>query len=83
MKQLLMACIFVLLTTIQALAGININKASQSELESLSGIGPSKARAIIAYRTDNGNFNSPSELLMVKGIGPKIFQKIENDIEVE
>ncbi len=83
MKHLLLACIFVLMTTFQALAGVNINTADQSTLESLTGIGPSKAQAIIKYRTAHGNFNSKDELTMVRGIGPKLLKKIKQDIEVD
>lgn len=53
-----------------ALAGlININTATESELESLPGIGASKATAIIQYRTDHGAFKSVDELNNVSGIG--------------
>ena len=50
-------------------AGVNVNTASQSQLESLPGIGPSKANAIIEYRTANGVFTSLSQLDAVPGIG--------------
>ncbi|MFH1467794.1 MAG: ComEA family DNA-binding protein [Pseudomonadota bacterium] len=49
---------------------VNINTASQAELETLPGIGPAKASAIIAYRDANGAFSTPAELDNVPGIGP-------------
>ena len=61
---------------------ININSASQSELESLTGIGPSKANSIINYREDNGGFNSIEDLTNVSGIGIKTLENIKNNITV-
>ena len=52
-----------------AFAAVNINTASVGELDSLPGIGPSKAAAIVAYRDANGPFASCSDLTNVKGIG--------------
>jgi competence protein ComEA len=49
---------------------VNVNVASQSELESLPGIGPSKAAAIVAFRNKNGAFKSCDDLDLVNGIGP-------------
>ncbi len=48
---------------------VNINTASESELESLPGIGPVTAAAILAWRTEHGGFTSVDELLEVSGIG--------------
>lgn len=61
---------------------ININTASASKLEELSGIGPSKAGSIIDYRNDNGRFESVDDLLQVSGIGEKTLQRIKDDIVV-
>lgn len=49
---------------------VDINSANQSQLETLPGIGPAKAAAIIAYRDANGVFESCDELVNVSGIGP-------------
>ena len=57
-------------------AGVNVNTASQSQLETLPGIGPSKAAAIIEYRNTNGSFTSLAQLDAVPGIGPATLQKI-------
>ena len=61
---------------------ININTASLGELDSLSGIGESKAQAIIKYREENGAFNSIEDILNVSGISETIFSKIKDFITV-
>lgn len=48
---------------------IDVNRASESELTGLRGIGPELARRIVAYREENGPFRSIEELAQVKGIG--------------
>jgi len=62
---------------------ININNASQSELESLPEIGPSLARAIIAYREEHGPFGAVEDIQKVTGIGPAIFEQISHLITVD
>lgn len=62
---------------------LNINTASQTELESLPGIGPAKASAIIEYRTTNGPFASLEDLLEVSGIGEKICADIKELIVIQ
>lgn len=59
---------------------ININKASQSELESLSGVGPSLANKIIEYRKNKGKFSSIEEIKNVTGIGNTKYEAIKNYI---
>lgn len=59
---------------------ININTASAAELDSLQGIGPSKAAAIIAYREQHGPFDSTEAVMNVKGIGEKMFAKMKDRI---
>ena len=61
---------------------ININNATQSELESLPGIGEIKALQIITYREENGFFESIDQIQKVPGIGIKIFEKIQALITV-
>ena len=48
---------------------VNVNTADAAELETLTGIGPSLAQAIIDYRAEHGDFTAAEELLLVKGIG--------------
>jgi len=61
---------------------ININEASQSELESLPGVGPRTAERILAHREAKGRFYKIEDLLEVKGIGEKKLQKISKYIDV-
>lgn len=62
---------------------INLNKASEKELESLPGIGPAKATAIIDFRETNGPFKATEELMLVSGIGEKTFEKLADQITVK
>lgn len=55
---------------------VNINEATQTELESLPGIGPSTALKIISYRQENGNFSSIEDIKNVSGIGDSKFENI-------
>jgi competence protein ComEA len=61
---------------------ININTADEKDLMTIPGIGPSKAAAIIQYRTDHGLFQSPEALMEVSGIGQKTFEKLESQVTV-
>lgn len=61
---------------------ININTASAGELTSLSGIGQSRADAIIEYRQSNGKFQSIEDIMKIPGIKQGIFNKIKNKISV-
>jgi len=61
---------------------IDINLATYEELMSLSGIGPTKAKEIIKYREEIGNFRTIEELMNVSGIGEATFQKIKDRIIV-
>lgn len=56
---------------------VNINTASQTQLEELPGVGPVLAAAIITWRQDNGEFTSVEDLQEVSGIGPKNFEKLK------
>ncbi|MCR5005519.1 MAG: helix-hairpin-helix domain-containing protein [Clostridiales bacterium] len=59
---------------------VNINTASAEELTSLSGIGTAYAERILQYRAENGPFAAPEDLMNVKGIGEKTFEKIKDRI---
>lgn len=65
-------------TTVKKAQKININTATAAELESLPGIGPAKAQAIIDYRKKYGRFGSVEELINVSGIGEKTLDKIRD-----
>lgn len=62
---------------------ININTASEQELEQISGIGPSKAGAIIEYREKNGPFQKVEDLDKVSGFGEKTLERMKDQITVQ
>ena len=59
-----------------ASGAVNLNTADQVELETIPGIGPVTASAIIAYRTEIGQFDSIDQLLDVTGIGPATLESM-------
>lgn len=61
---------------------ININTATQAELEEITGIGPSLAQKIIEYRESNGKFKDIEELKNVSGIGDKKFESMKSQITI-
>jgi competence protein ComEA len=61
--------------------GFDINRATEAEWDELPGIGPSKARAIVEDRERNGPFRSIDDLARVKGIGPKLLERLREAIE--
>jgi comEA protein len=61
---------------------INLNTATEEQLQSLPGIGPSSAKNILEYRNKAGKFNRIEEIINVKGIGEKKFQKIKDRLTV-
>jgi competence protein ComEA len=65
-----------------AYGAVNINTATQAELETLQGIGPAKAKAIIDHRKKNGAFRSADDLEKVNGIGPATLKRLRKDIAV-
>lgn len=61
---------------------VSLNNASKEELMTLSGIGESKALAIIKYREDNNGFKCPEEIMNVSGIGEALYNKIKDHITI-
>lgn len=55
---------------------VDLNRADAAALESLPGIGPAKAAAIVAHREEHGPFTSPGQLREVTGIGERTFQQL-------
>ncbi len=63
--------------------GVDINSASASLLSFVAGIGEKLAKNIIAYRDENGNFKTKSELLHVKGLGKKAYEQAAGFIRIK
>ncbi len=81
MKRLLVAlALFAYLGA--ALAAVNLNTATKEELESVKGIGPKRAQAIIEYRKQNGPFHSVDGLKYVKGFGEKTVHSMRYELTV-
>lgn len=59
---------------------VSLNKASKDELMTLSGVGESKALAIIEYRDNNGGFKALEDIMNVSGIGEALYNKIKDYI---
>ncbi len=85
MRFLTTAAALVLLTLpVLLFAGqVNINTADAETIAAeLNGIGPSKAKAIVAYRTKHGPFRSVDDLSLVKGIGERTVERIRTDVQI-
>ena len=86
MTKLLWALALALVTQLGlapgAAAAVNINSATKEQLESLDGIGPVKAQAIVDHRKAHGPFKTVDDLRNVKGIGTKRMEKLRNDVTV-
>lgn len=61
---------------------VNINTADEEKLTELTGIGQTRAKAIIEYRESHGGFNEIEEIMNVSGIGQASFEKIKDSIKV-
>jgi len=83
-KLFLSLCVALFLSTGLAFAvdKINVNTASQEELQTLNGIGATTATAIINYREEVGEFKNIDALLDVKGIGEKKLAKLADQLTV-
>ncbi|MDP2028286.1 MAG: helix-hairpin-helix domain-containing protein [Thiobacillus sp.] len=84
MKKMVRVLLMVVagLMALPAFAALNINTATQSELEAVKGLGPTKAQSIIAYRDANGNFKSVDDLDKVKGFGKASIDKLKGELTV-
>jgi competence protein ComEA len=63
-------------------APVNLNTATQAQLEALPGVGPKAALRILDYRKQNGSFKKIEDLMNVKGFGEKTFLKLKPMITV-
>ena len=82
MKRLLLVLIALLAFSGMAMAAVNLNTATKDELETVKGVGPKKAEAIIAYREKNGPFKTVDDLKKVNGFGDKTVAKIRSELTV-
>ncbi len=71
----------LLLLGIPLFAAVSLNSASAEELSTLQGIGPATAQKIIDYREKHG-FKDTRELMNIKGIGEKKYDKIKDDLSL-
>ncbi|MCG6872653.1 MAG: helix-hairpin-helix domain-containing protein [Gammaproteobacteria bacterium] len=63
---------------------VNINTADANRLAAnINGVGPVLAQAIVAHRQAHGPFRSPEALLAVKGIGPRLLERIRPDLKLD
>tara|TARA_A100001015_G_scaffold283433_1_gene348746 strand:- start:1683 stop:1946 length:264 start_codon:yes stop_codon:yes gene_type:complete len=83
MKKICMYAVLllVLFSSAQLVAApVNVNRASLEQLvDNLEGIGAHKAQAIMDYREQHGDFRQLDDLLKVKGIGPSLIEKNQQD----
>ena len=82
LKRVLLLIVTLLAFINPAWAVVDINSADKSALETVKGIGPVKAQAIIDYRNAHGPFRSVDELEKVKGIGPGVLRQIRDQVKV-
>ena len=80
MHKLIALLVGLLMIAVNAFAAVNVNTANEKELQMLTGIGPAKAKAIIDYRTKNGEFKTVDDLIKVPGIGPAVLGKMKSDV---
>jgi competence protein ComEA len=80
LKKLLLGVLGFVMTVSMAIAAVNINTASEQELDALPGVGPVKAKAIVDYRKKNGNFKSLDDIKNVSGIGQATFDGLKGQI---
>jgi competence protein ComEA len=82
MKKLIGSLLAGLMLSVSAWAAVDLNTATQSELESVKGIGPAKAKQIIEHRQKNGRFKSVDDLTQVKGFGEASVAKVKAELVV-
>ncbi|WP_273431036.1 helix-hairpin-helix domain-containing protein [Chitinibacter tainanensis] len=81
-KKLLLGVIASISLSCAAYAAVDLNTATQQQLEALNGIGPQKAKDIIDYRSKNGPFKSAEDVMKVPGIKEGTFAKIKSEVTV-
>lgn len=81
LKKLILAAL-ASLVSVCALAAVDINSASQQQLEAINGLGPAKAKAIVDYRSKSGPFKTVDDIKKVPGIKDGVFKQIRAEISV-
>jgi competence protein ComEA len=82
MRKLLQGLLLSMCASMPVYAVVDLNSASQAELEAVKGIGPSKAKNIILHREKNGAFKSVDDLAKVKGFGKASVNKLRGEFSV-
>ena len=82
MKKLSLLIVMLFASIQFAFAAVNLNTATQAELETLKGVGSAKAKMIIDDRAKNGPFKSVDDLDRVKGFGMKSIEKLRGELSV-
>jgi len=83
MKKIFFIMFSMFVFSSMAMATVNLNTATKDQLQSLDGIGPKKADAIIAYRKKNGSFKTVDDLKNVPGFGEKSVANIRSELSVK
>lgn len=82
MKRGFGSVVLMLLLNASSWAAVDLNTATQAELEAVRGIGPAKAKAIVVHREKNGPFKTLDGLAEVKGFGKASVDKLKNELTV-
>lgn len=82
MKKLLLSLFVSFAFSGITYAAVDLNTATQAQLEAVSGIGPSKAAAIVEHRKQHGPFSKVEDLEQVKGFGDKSVEKLRKELTV-
>jgi comEA protein len=61
---------------------VNVNKATSEQLTLLPRVGPAIAERILEYRKANGDFKRPEDLMMIQGIGEKLFEQLKPYVRI-
>ena len=79
----LMLGMLAALPAVAAEGVVNINTADAAALSLLPGVGPSTAGRIVEFRTENGEFESAADLMLVRGIGERTFERMRSYVTIE
>jgi competence protein ComEA len=79
----LMLGMLAALPAVAAEGVVNINTADAGALSLLPGVGPSTAGRIVEFRTENGEFESAADLMLVRGIGERTFERMRSYVTIE